>query len=75
MFCRSTNEYGEVLKKHLLNIADSLGGSSNKIMLERRLVQLNVLPWPSLPPDLKIYGACYQRTFIQKTSNLEQENS
>ncbi|CAF2016077.1 unnamed protein product [Rotaria magnacalcarata] len=61
----NSNGYCEVLKKHLLNIADSLGGFEwifqqynapvhrAKVNLAWfKLQKINVLPWPSLSPDL-----------------------
>lgn len=61
----NSNGYGEVLKKHLLNIADSLGGSDWVFQQDNAVVhkvkvnlawfkpqKINVLLWPLLSPDL-----------------------
>ena len=61
----NSNGYREMLKKHLLNIANSLGGSEwifqqDNAPVHRAKVNLawfksqkiNVLPWLSLSPDL-----------------------
>ncbi|CAF2229310.1 unnamed protein product [Rotaria magnacalcarata] len=61
----NSNGYREVLKKHFLNIADSFGGfkwisQQDNAPVHRAKVnvawfksqKINILPWPSLSPDL-----------------------